>query len=59
MSVSFRHMGKDRMIYIEETVHFFDMHMGKGRGKNYADYDRTTVKDKGVAAIKPVFMRVL
>lgn len=35
------------------------MHMGKGRGKNYADYDRTTVKDKGVAAIKPVFMRVL
>ena len=34
------------------------MHMGKGRG-NYADYDRTTVKDKGVAAIKSVFMRVL
>ena len=34
------------------------MHMGMG-GENYADYDGTTVKNKSVAAIKPVFMRVL
>lgn len=31
----------------------------KREGKNYADYDGTTVKNKSVAAIKPVFMRVL
>ena len=35
------------------------MHMCEERGKNYADYDGTTVKNKSVAAIKPVFMRVL
>ena len=33
MSVSFRHMGKDRMIYIEETVHFLRYAHGKGEGE--------------------------